>query len=42
MGDPGSTWRFMGTYNPKYKSTYNLLRGHQGAYKYSYKWGFKV
>ena len=21
------TWRFMGTYNPNYKSTYNLLRG---------------
>ena len=25
-----ATWRFMGTYNPHYKSTYNLLRGLRG------------
>ena len=30
----------MGTYNPYYKSTYNLLRGLRGL-KYSYNRGFK-
>ena len=43
LGDPSpvGTWRFMGTYNPKYKSTYHLLRGIGGGlggfYKYTYK-----
>ena len=30
----------MGTYNPSYTYTYNLLRGLQGAYKCSYHWGY--
>ena len=29
------TWSFEDIYNPKYRSTYNLLRGTEGADKYN-------
>ena len=35
------TWRFMGTHNPSYKSTSDLLRGLLGACKRSHSWGRK-
>ena len=49
----GFTWRFIRTYNPNHKSTYNLLRGLRGlrgglistvligGYKYPRVWGVR-